>query len=175
MNNLTKSVKSIKPRRLVAGALMLTSLLGIISTPAMAAPSPGGDVDVPYDVEVTNTDPGPMCAGMEYDATWSPGSVMYDLMYGGAPWTEDLYTDDGQVSMYVDLGFMSGMDEDCFDVSPSGTVTADIEQLGSTTADSASVECDAGCDVTTITSITALFTFTEEGTYEGNITLSWVP
>ena len=174
MNNLSKSVKSIKPRRLVAGALMLTSLLGIISTPAMAAPSPGGDVDVEYDVNVTNTDPGPMCAGMEYDATWSPASVMYDLTYGGEPWTVDLYTEDGMVSMYVDLDFWPGKDEDCNDVSPAGMVTAGIEQLVST-ATSASVECDMGCYANTITGITALFTFTEEGTYQGNITLSWVP
>jgi hypothetical protein len=168
MNNLTKSFKSIKPRRLVAGALMLTSLLGIISTPAMAA-----DVDVQYDVEVTNTDPGPDGAGMEYDASWMPGSVIYD-MFGGAPYTEDLYYDDGQVSMYVDLGFMPGMDQDCFNTYPSGTVTAGIEQLVSTAA-SASVECSTGCAASSIIGITALFTFTEIGTYKGNITLSWVP
>ena len=169
MNNLTKSVKSIKPRRLVAGALMLSSLLGIISTPAMAA-----DVDVPYDVEVTNNAPGPDCEGMEYNATWSPAAVLYDNMYGD-PFTEDLYYDDGQVSMYVDLGFIYGMDQDCFDVYPAGTVTAAIEQEGSTSAESATVDCPEGCDASVTTGVYAYFTFSEIGRYQGNIALSWVP
>jgi hypothetical protein len=177
MTNLTKRIKSIKPRRLVAGALMLTSLLGIVSTPALAAPSTGGEDSVPYDVELYSLyeEPEPDCLYTQYEPYWGPGDVLYDET-GTGYWSVEiaLPTDEVSVSMKVDLGFNDGQDENCSAVSPSGMVTADVvERVG--TAKSESVECDTFCYANAITDITALFTFEGEGIYQGNITLSWVP
>jgi hypothetical protein len=178
MTNLTKRIKSIKPRRLVAGALMLSSLLGIISTPALAAPSEGGDVDVPYDVDVYSLYEPP-CLYAEFVPTWDPSDVVYDDA-GGGYWSVEIVlpTDEVSVSMTVELNFTYGQDENCNAVSPSGMVTADVQETaGDTlgTAQSVSVQCDTGCYADEITDITALFTFAGEGIYQGNITLSWVP
>ena len=175
MTTTTKSVKSMKPRRLVAGALMLTSLLGIVSTPALAEPSPPGEGDsVPYDVEVYSLYEEP-CLYAQYEPTWDPSDVIYDDS-GGGYWSVEiaLPSDEVSVSMKVDLGFNDGQDENCSAVSPSGMVTADVQEIVGT-AKSESVQCDTGCYADTITDITALFTFEGEGTYQGNITLSWVP
>lgn len=174
MTNLTKSIKSIKPRRLVAGALMLSSLLGIISTPALAAPCEGGEDCVPYDVELFSLYEEP-CLYDQYEPYWGPGDVLYDDS-GSGYWSVEieLPTDEVSVSMKVDLGFNDGQDENCFPVSPSGTVTADVVEIVGT-AKYESVQCDTFCYANEITEITALFTFEGEGIYQGNITLSWVP
>jgi hypothetical protein len=116
--------------------------------------------------------------------TWDPSDVVYDDA-GGGYWSVaiELPSDTVSVSMTVDLGFNDGQDENCTAVSPSGMVTADVQETagdtlgGDTlgTAQSESVQCDSGCYAAEITDITAEFTFAGEGIYQGFITLSWVP
>lgn len=169
MANRKKNVQFHRPRRVVALALILGSVLGVISTPALAE-----EVEVPYAVNVFESELPP-CEGMETDPSWAPSDVVYDSPDHTSGSVDLAYTNN--VLMTVDFNVEDGMDGNCDPVVPEGFITADIQQTGSITADDAVlVGCvDANpCDAQLATDITARLQFSGPGDYSGNFVLTWV-
>lgn len=169
MTNSTNSVKSTRPRRFVAGALILSSVLGVMSTPALAE-----EVEVPYEVTVIESELPP-CDGEDYVPYWSPGVVVYDEGASDIGYVDLAYIN--YLLMTVDFNVSFGMDGNCDSVVPEGYITAAIAETGPNTADDAViVGCtDVNpCDAQLATDVTARLQFSGPGDYAGNFVLTWV-
>ena len=166
-----KNVKFHRPGRAVAVAIIFSSVLGVISTPALA----DSEVTVPYEVTVFES-VLPPCEGMETDPSWAPGDVVYDAA-GSSPGTVDLLVTN-YVVMTVDLNIEFGLDGNCDEVVPEGYISYSVTETGSNTSDGGpqGVTCtvDLPCDAWSATDASALLQFSGPGDYAGNFVLTWV-
>jgi hypothetical protein len=163
----------VKAGRLIAICLSLFSLLGIISTPAVAA-----EEDRPISVYVYQSSYVSPCEGMEYPADWGPDSV---LMYDGAGTTSiDLYLDTSNVvQVGLNLNWQDGQDADCNFVLPSGDVYTEVTMANPVVAVTETCALEAMCAAATNDTVYAsldFFDVTEDAVEAtGSFVVTWVP
>lgn len=171
MTNSKKNLKFHRQGRVTAVALVLGSVLGVISTPALA----DSEVTVPYEVTVFESELPP-CDGMETGPSWAPSDVVYEAA-GSDPGTVDLlYTN--YVVMTVGLNITDGLDGNCDSVTPEGYISYSVTETGANTSDGGpqGVTCtvDSPCDAWSATSVSALLQVSGPGLYSGDFLLTWV-
>lgn len=171
MANPRKNLNFHRQGRVVAVALIFSSVLGVISTPALA----DSEVTVPYEVTVFASELPP-CDGMEFDPYWSPGEVVYDAGASDIGYVDLTYIN--YVVMSVDFNVTFGMDGNCDSVVPEGYISYSVTETGSNTSDGGpqGVTCtvDSPCDAWSATDASALLQFSGPGDYAGNFVLTWV-
>jgi hypothetical protein len=126
MNNLKIEKKQLG--RVLGVVMTIGSLLGVIASPAMAAPGgdegPGADTWL-LEVDVSNESYCDPEVNAAYGATWSPvQTVAYDQ---GDNTVDYLVDTDYTVGFTVDLGFDAGSSDGCSlvaDIDPAGDVYA---------------------------------------------------
>jgi hypothetical protein len=163
----------VRAGRLIAICLSLFSLMGIISTPAVAA-----EEDRPISVYVFQSSYDPPCEGMEYPADWGPDDL---LMYDGIMYSSvDLYLDmANQVQVGLNLNWQPGQDAECTSVSPSGDVYTEVTMTNPLVAVTETCALDAMCDAATTDAVSAsldFFDVTEDAVEAtGSFVVTWVP
>ena len=168
-----KYLKPVKAGRLIAICLSLFSLMGIISTPAVAA-----EEERQISVYVYQSSYVSPCAGMEYPADWGPDSV---LMYDGVGTTAiDLYLDTSNVvEVGLNLNWQDGQDADCNFVLPSGDVYTEVTMANPLVAVTETCALEAVCAAATNDTVYASLDFFDvtadnvEAT--GSFVVTWVP
>jgi hypothetical protein len=170
-----KDRNPVKAGRLIAICLSLFSLVGIISTPAVAA-----EEERQISVYVYQSSNDSQCSGSEYPADWGPDSV---LMYDGVGTTSiELYLDTSSlVQVGLNLNWLDGQDADCNFVEPSGDVYTEVTMANPLVAvtETCALDADPMCAAATTETVYAsldFFDVTEDAVEAtGSFVVTWVP